>query len=116
LNPNEDGRDPDVMGWPAVITLLLVLVAVTTGMVRIAARTLWGCLVMTVLAAALVRPLLLYVTGDASRWLPGWIWSDGADGKDQIVDVSAAATLLLPFIGGALLVILIRLLRRGLAK
>ena len=104
------------MGWPAVIALLLVLLAVTTGLVRVAARTWREFLVVAVLAAVLVRPVLTYVTDDASRWLPARIWSDGADGKDQIVDVSAAATLLLPFIGGALLVILIRLLRSRIAK
>ena len=116
MNSSAESRDPDVMGWPAVITLLLALLAVTAGLVRVAARTWWEFLVVAVLAAMLARPVLLFITGDASRWLPAWIWSDGADGKDQIVDVSAAATLLLPFVGGSLLVILIRLLRRGMAK
>lgn len=104
------------MGWPVVIVLLLVLLAATMGLVRVAARSWWEFLFVAVLAAVLVRPVLMYVTDDASRWLPAWIWSDGADGKDQIVEVSAAATLLLPFVGGALLVIIIRLLRRGIAK
>ena len=39
-----------------------------------------------------------------------------ADGKDQIVDVSALATLLLPVIGGCLLLILMKLLRGSIAK
>jgi len=104
------------MGWPAVITLLLILLAVTIGLVRIAARTWREYLIVAALAAILVRPVLRLITYDASRWLPGWIWSDGADGKDQIVDVSALATLLLPVIGGCLLVILVKLLRSRLAK
>jgi hypothetical protein len=116
LNPGAESRDPDVMGWPAVIAFLLVLLAVTTGLVRVAARTWWEFLVVAVLAAVLLRPVELFITDDASRWLPPWLWSDGADGKDQIVDVGALATLLLPVIGGCLLVILIKLLRRNTAN
>jgi hypothetical protein len=99
------------MGWPAVIALLLMLLAVTIGFVRIAVRAWREYLIVAALAAVLVRPVLRYITDDVSRWLPDWIWSDGADGKDQIVDASALATLLLPVIGGCLLVILVKSLR-----
>jgi hypothetical protein len=116
LNPSAASRDLHVMGWPAVITLLLMLLAVTVGLVRIAARTWFEYLLVAAFAAVFVRPALRFITGDVSRWLPGWIWSDGADGKDQIVDVGALATLLLPVIGGCLLVILIKLLRRRTAE
>jgi hypothetical protein len=104
------------MGWPAVITLLLMLLALTIGLVRIAARTWREYLIVAALAAVLVRPVLRFITGDVSRWLPGWIWSDGADGKDQIVGASALGTLLLPVIGGCLLVILVRSLRSSIPK
>jgi hypothetical protein len=104
------------MGWPAVLTLLLVLLAVTIGFVRVAARTWFEYLIVAALAAVLAGPVLRLITGDVSLWLPGWIWSEGADGKDQIVDVSALATLLLPVIGGCLLLILMKLLRGSIAK
>jgi hypothetical protein len=116
LNPGAASRDLRFMGWPAVLTLLLVLLAVTIGFVRIAARTWFEYLIVAALAAVLAGPVLRLITGDVSLWLPGWIWSEGADGKDQIVDVSALATLLLPVIGGCLLLILMKLLRGSIAK
>lgn len=116
LNPGAASRDLRVMGWPAVLTLLLVLLAVTIGFVRVAARTWFEFLIVAALAAVLAGPVLRFITGDVSLWLPGWIWSEGADGKDQIVDVSALATLLLPVIGGCLLLILMKLLRGSIAK
>lgn len=116
LNRGAASRDLRVMGWPAVLTLLLVLLAVTIGFVRVAARTWFEYLIVAALAAVLAGPVLRLITGDVSLWLPGWIWSEGADGKDQIVDVSALATLLLPVIGGCLLLILMKLLRGSIAK
>ena len=90
------------MGWPAVIALLVLLLVLTAGCVRLSVRGWGDFLLVAVLAGALVRPTLVLITGDVSRWLPGWIWSDGADGKDQIVWVSAVASLLLPLIMGGL--------------
>jgi hypothetical protein len=101
------------MGWPAVIALLLVLLAVMVGIVRIAAATLWDYLIVAALAALLFRPVLLFITNDVSRWLPTWIWSDGGEGKDQVVAVSAVASLVVPVIGGSLVAILIKLLPRA---
>jgi hypothetical protein len=97
----------DLSGWPAVIVLIVLLLAATVACVRLAARRWWDYLLIAAAALALGRPVLLFITGDMSRWLPGWIWSgNGSDAKDQIVLVSAIATLLLPAIGGSLVVLL----------
>jgi len=101
------------MGWPAVTILMVLLLALTLAGVRRAARTWRDYLIIIVLALALIRPILLYLTGDASRFLPGFIWSDGPDSKDQIVWVSIIATLSLPVIGGSLLLLLGKCVWRG---
>jgi len=92
------------MGWPVVLALLALLAAATVGCVRLAIRRWRDLLPVAGTALALARPMLLLVTGDMSRWLPGWIWSDGADGKDQIVVSSALVSLLLPLAAGGLIV------------
>jgi hypothetical protein len=104
------------MGWPAVIILLLVLFAAMVSFVYMAARTWRDYLVVAAIAALLVRPVLLFITDDVSRWLPTGLWSDGADGKDQVVAVGAVATLLLAIIGGSLIALIPKLLRGGAPK
>jgi hypothetical protein len=99
------------MGWFTVIAFLLMLLAATVGCVRIAVGRRWEYLLVAGVAVALVRPVLRLVTYDVSRWLPTWMWSAGSDGKDQIVYVSAGATVLLPVIGGAVLLASYKLLR-----
>ena len=96
--------------------VLMLLLAATAGCVRLAAKKWSEYLVVVVLAGMLARPILVFVTGDISRWLPSWLWSDGSDGKDQIVFVSAIATLLLPFICSGVLVFLGKLVWRNVAR
>jgi hypothetical protein len=36
--------------------------------------------------------------GDISEWLPAGFWSDGFDGKDQIIIASVASTVLIPLV------------------
>jgi hypothetical protein len=57
------------------------------------------------LAGALIVPLYNAFTGHISRYLPPAIWSDGADGKDQIIMASIGFTFLLPLIVAALAII-----------
>jgi hypothetical protein len=66
--------------------------------VRKGARRWWDDLVIVGLTAALMRPIPMVATGDVSVWLPGGIWSDGFDGKDQLIVASAMATVLLPLV------------------
>jgi hypothetical protein len=94
----------------------VLLLVVAVGCLRLAARKGWEYLVVAVLAGILARPSLLFVTGDISRWLPGWLWSDGSDGKDQVVVASAVATVLPPVVCGSLLVFLGKLAWRRIAK
>jgi hypothetical protein len=84
------------VGWIFVAVVIASLLAAAIYLVRKGARRWWDYLVIGGLAVALVRPILMIVTGDVSAWLPAGIWSDGPDGKDQIIVASAMATVLLP--------------------
>ncbi len=69
---------------------------------------------IAVLTAARVPPAEHYFTGDISRYLPDAIWSDGSEGKDQIIHASAASTILLPLIVSAFAVYLLQQAWRAL--
>ncbi len=97
-------------GWFAIVGIVAFELVVATVAVKAAARRPRDYFIIAVLAAILVRPFELLVTGDISRVLPDAIWSDGADGKDQIVDASAASAILLPVIAAALILVLSRLI------
>jgi hypothetical protein len=55
----------------------------------------WHLLVVAVLALPLMASLAATVTGDVSRYLPGGMFSEGPGGKNEIILVSAGATMLL---------------------
>jgi hypothetical protein len=88
-------------GWPSVALIAIGQIAVAVFLIRLGARRWRDCLAIAVLTAVLIRPTLLYVTGDISRYLPDATWS-GADDKEQIIYASAASTVLLPLIASAL--------------
>ena len=73
----------------------LLLAAVTSFAVRRAAVRAWHYAVIAALAVAVMPLLASTVTGDVSRHLPAAMFSDGPDGKDQIIVASVAATVLL---------------------
>jgi hypothetical protein len=100
-----------VSGWPAVALILAAEIAAAGWLVRMAARRWWDYLVISVVTIALVRPTAHHVTGDVSSYLPGAIWSDSSDGKDQIIIVSAASTVLWPLMATAFAVFIFRQIR-----
>lgn len=89
------------MGWISVLVVVASLLTAAICLVRLGAVRWWDYLFVVVLTGLLWRPLLFTVTGDLSAWLPGGIWSDGSDGKDQIIIASVAATVLLPLVCAA---------------
>jgi hypothetical protein len=91
-----------MVGWFSVLALVVLESAAATLLVRAAAVRWLDYLVMAIGTAALLRPTEHFVTGDVSRFLPGAIWSDGSDGKDQIVVASAASTILLAVVAAAI--------------
>jgi hypothetical protein len=94
------------MGW---ISAFLITIALITGalvLIRHAAGRWWDYLLIVALAALLFRPLYTLVSGDVSRYLPAFLWSDGSDGKDQIILASIASTFLLPLILSTLLLLI----------
>jgi hypothetical protein len=103
-------------GWPSVAIIVVAQTAAAIILIRLAARRWWDYLVIAVCTAALVRPTLNYITGDISRYLPDAIWSEGGDGKDQIIYVSAASTILLPLIVSALAVLACKQIWRALQR
>lgn len=57
---------------------------------------------------AVVSPLYDVAGGDVSRYLPAFLWSADADGKDQIILASVASTFLLPVIVAALVLVVVK--------
>src|SRR4051812_23754513 len=92
-------------GLFSVVVIVLVQTMLAVWLVRRAARRWLQHVAIAALGAALLVPLYQLITGDISRSLPPDLWSDGADGKDQIILASAASTLLLPLIASATLVL-----------
>ncbi len=52
----------------------------------------WHLLVIAAIAVPLMPLLATTVTGDVSRYAPGWLFADAASGKDDVVIASVAAT------------------------
>jgi hypothetical protein len=96
----------EAVGWINVAVIVGGLLAASIYLVRWAARRWWDFLILTVLTAALVPLLYKNVTGDISAWVR-FGWSDGFDGKGEIILASAASTILLPLAlaAGALLAV-----------
>jgi hypothetical protein len=102
-----------MQGWVATWLIIALALVTTAVLVYRAARRWWDYLLIVLLAAALLLPLYGMVTGDVSRYLPSAIWSDDADGKDQIILVSIAATFLLPLTVAALMLTAARAIWRA---
>jgi|SoimicMinimDraft_3_1059731.scaffolds.fasta_scaffold137062_1 hypothetical protein len=79
----------------AIAIAVFLLAALTGFLVWRAADRFWHFLVIVALAAALFPLVAHGPAGDVSRYLPSGLFPDGADGKDQVVLASAAATVLI---------------------
>jgi hypothetical protein len=101
-------------GWVSVAIVVLAQIAAAAFLMHNAARGWFDYLAISVLTVALSLPTEHFVTGDVSRYLPNAIWSDGGDGKDQIIYASVASTVLLPLIVSAIAVYLLRQACRAL--
>ena len=86
------------MGWITVLVIIASLLAASIYLVRKAVRQWWEYLVIIILTAVLVGPVYKAATGDISAVLPYGIWSDGFDGKDQIIIASVASSILVPLV------------------
>lgn len=81
-------------GWGAVAAIALALFALTVAACVAAMRGLFTTLAVAALAFPAMWLLARYVFGDASVYFPRGMFSDGADGKDQIIVVSILCTVL----------------------
>jgi hypothetical protein len=79
----------------AIAIAVFLLAALTGFLVWRAADRFWHFLVIVALAVALFPLVAHGPAGDVSRYLPSGLFSVGADGKDQVVFASAAATVLI---------------------
>ncbi|CAN5276119.1 hypothetical protein BH10PSE11_BH10PSE11_03990 [soil metagenome] len=93
-------------GWVSVLLICALLIAAAVILVRRAARRWWDSLLILAMAGLLFRPLYNLVSGDVSRYLPTFLWSDSSDGKDQIIFASIASTFLLPVVVSALILLI----------
>jgi hypothetical protein len=72
-------------GWGLVITITGVLTLAAAIAVRRSVRGWGSAVAVALLSVVLVPVLVAHVFGDVSRLLPPGAFSDGADGKDQII-------------------------------
>jgi hypothetical protein len=102
----EGGYEGQMTGWISVFLIAIALITAAVVLIRRAAGRWWDYLLIVALAALLFRPLYTLVSGDVSRYLPAFLWSDGSDGKDQIIWASIASTFLLPLVLSALVLMI----------
>jgi len=81
--------------------VLLVLAAFLAW--RVAERW-WHYLVLAALTVLLCPYVAQHIAGDMGRYFPDGTFSDGGQGKDEIIIVSAASTLIFAVIGAACVV------------
>jgi hypothetical protein len=97
-----------ITGWGAVAAIALVLIALAVAACLAAMRGLGSTLAVALLSFPAMWFLARYVFGDASVYLPSSTFSNGPDGKDQIIVVSILCTVMGGIIIAACLVWLIR--------
>lgn len=102
----EQHAEESMNGWVSVLLISGLLIVAAVVLIRQAARRWWDYLVILAVAGLLFRPLYSLVSGDVSRYLPAFFWSDGSDGKDQIILASIASTFLLPLVVSALILLI----------
>ena len=90
-------------GWPFVLLIAALLGLVSIAVVRLCARGWKSAIAIVPLVIVLLPPLAKYVFGDVSVFLPAGLFSDGANGKDQII----IACILFTFFGAIVLAALI---------
>ncbi len=97
-----------MLGWFSVILIAVILIGATVFLIRRAMGNWWEYIGLAIGAVMLLRPLNDVVSGDVSRILPRFIWSDGSDGKDQIIWASITSTIFLPLLISAALILMFK--------
>jgi hypothetical protein len=82
-----------MFGWIYTFAVILVLLVAAIFMRRKAAKLWWENVVILAIVGVIMTPLERVLTGVVSRFLPDH-FSNGADGKDQIIYASIGATVL----------------------
>lgn len=95
-------------GWISILLIWMALIAAAFVLIRRAARRWWDYLLILTMAVPLFRPLYNLISGDVSRYLPPFLWSDSSDGKDQIIFASIASTILLPLVVSAFALLVVK--------
>ncbi|HLL28896.1 MAG TPA: hypothetical protein VKT73_14760 [Xanthobacteraceae bacterium] len=91
-------------GWITVAAIASVFFAAAVVALHFCARRWWDYLAVAVLTVLLFPLLANSITGDISRYVPLGAFSEGGDGKDQIIIASIASTILAGVILAACLV------------
>ena len=86
-----------------LVLLGLALAAGTAFLVWCASRRWWHALVICVLSVPLFPLVARWLTGDVSAYLPPATFSEGAQGKDEVIVASALSTIIIAIAAAALL-------------
>jgi hypothetical protein len=87
-----------------LILLGLALAAAAASLVWCATSRWWHRLIIAVLWIPFFPLVARWLTGDVSRYLPPAAFSEGAQGKDEIILASAFATIVIAVAAAALMV------------
>ncbi len=100
-----------------VLAAFMIALAVLAGLTVWCAVARWWHVAVILLGAPLLFPLIARtLTGDLSRDLPEGAFAAGAEGKDQIILVSAYATIAVAIMAAALLFWIVRVVLRRAAR
>lgn len=80
-------------GWITVALIAGIQLAIALFLMYRASSRWWHYIAIFALAFPFLRVSLLY-TGDVGHYFPQGSFSEGADGKDQIILASASSTVL----------------------
>jgi hypothetical protein len=80
-------------GWNTVAAIGIAGFAIAVFAIWAAARRWWDYLTIAVLTVLLFPLLANSITGDISRYIPLSAFSEGGEGKDQIIIASILATI-----------------------
>ena len=96
-----------------VLAAFMIALAVLAGLTVWCAVARWWHVAVILLGALPLFPLIARtLTGDLSRDLPEGTFAAGAEGKDQIILVSAYATIAVAIMAAALLFWIVRVVLR----
>lgn len=105
-----------MVGWVNFVLLNIAGLAICVLLLRRSIRGWYGGVFCVAASLVLIKPILTLISGDMSRWLPDWFWTDSNDGTgaslNQIFISSMWATVWIPVALSSLLLLALQGIQR----